>query len=52
VLEGVQVRALVRYNLRRAIGQPRLLDVDVSSKLEIIGGDLRDSEVVHAAVNG
>jgi NAD dependent epimerase/dehydratase len=50
--EGAQVRAFVRYNSRGDIGLLRLLTTDVRSKVEIIGGDLRDLQALQAAVNG
>ncbi len=50
--EGAQVRAFVRYNSRGDTGLLRLLATDVRSKVEIIGGDLRDLQAVQAAVNG
>ncbi len=50
--EGAQVRAFTRYNSRNDVGMLRLIPQDVFSKLEVIGGDLRDVEAVRAAVRG
>ena len=49
VREGAQVRAFVRYNSRGDPGLLSLLDVEESSKVEIIGGDLRNLPAVQAA---
>jgi NAD dependent epimerase/dehydratase len=48
VSEGAQVRAFVRYNSRNDVGLLRQLPLNVFSQLEIIPGDLRDSEAVRA----
>ena len=50
VAEGAQVRAFVRYNSRGDLGQLRLLPLDVFSKVEVVAGDLRDTEAVRAAM--
>jgi dTDP-glucose 4,6-dehydratase len=50
--EGARVRAFVRYNSRGDTGLLRLLPPDTYSKLEVIGGDLRDAEAVRLAVRG
>lgn len=52
VVEGAQVRAFVRYNSRGDVGLLRLLSREVYSQLEIISGDLRDTEAVRAVVQG
>jgi dTDP-glucose 4,6-dehydratase len=50
--QGAAVRAFVRYNSRADTGLLRLLDPDLLSRVEIVFGDLRDSQAVHAAVKG
>ncbi|MEZ0394852.1 MAG: GDP-mannose 4,6-dehydratase [Anaerolineales bacterium] len=50
--EGAHVRAFIRYNSRGDVGRLRLLPADVFSRLEVVAGDLRDSEAVAAAVEG
>lgn len=52
VKAGAHVRAFVRYNSRGDTGLLSLLDLEDRSKLEIIGGDLRDLPAVQAAVDG
>ncbi|MBN1139908.1 MAG: SDR family NAD(P)-dependent oxidoreductase [Anaerolineae bacterium] len=52
VHEGAAVRAFVRYNSRHDIGLLSLLPPDLAAAVEIISGDLRDSEAVHAAMRG
>ena len=47
--EGARVRAFVRYNSRGDPGLLRLLAMDRSDRLEIIPGDLRDSDAIHAS---
>ena len=48
LVAGAKVRAFVRYNSR---GDPGLLKyIEDHSQLEIIGGDLRDSDAVNQAV--
>jgi NAD dependent epimerase/dehydratase len=52
VANGARVRAFVRYNSRGDVGLLRLLPPDVYSQLEIVRGDLRDSEAVRVAAEG
>jgi dTDP-glucose 4,6-dehydratase len=52
VHEGAQVRAFVRYNSRNDVGMLRTVSPDVFSQLEIMRGDLRDTEAVRNAVRG
>lgn len=47
---GALVRAFVRYNSRSDPGLLRMASPETMSKLELIGGDLRDSDAVHKAV--
>jgi len=44
--EGAKVRAFVRYNSRGDIGLLNQLPADARKKMEIIGGDIRDSSAV------
>ena len=44
--EGAKVRAFVRYNSRGDIGLLNQLSADALRKMEIIGGDIRDSSAV------
>jgi len=46
VAEGAKVRAFVRYNSRGDIGLLNQLSADARKKMEIIGGDIRDSSAV------
>jgi dTDP-glucose 4,6-dehydratase len=48
--EGASVRAFVRYNSRGDPGLLRLCPPELAEKLEVIPGDLRDPQAVHAAV--
>lgn len=48
--EGAQVRAFVRYNSRGDPGLLRMCPPELSERLEIIPGDLRDADAVHAAL--
>lgn len=50
VREGAKVRAFVRYNSRADEGLLKLLPRDLYQEVEIIGGDLRDSEAVRQAM--
>ena len=50
--KGAKVRAFVRYNSRNDVGLLRLLPPDIFTQLEIISGDLRDSEAIRAAMQG
>jgi len=52
ISEGAQVRAFVRYNSRNDPGMLRLISPDKFSQLNIIPGDLRDSEAVRGALRG
>lgn len=52
VAEGAKVRAFVRYNSRGDAGLLRMLPVEALSKVGVIAGDLRDSEAIHAAMEG
>lgn len=52
VNEGAQVDAFVRYNSRNDVGLLKLLPPDVRSSVNVIFGDIRDSEAVRGAVNG
>jgi NAD dependent epimerase/dehydratase len=50
VNEGAQVRAFVRYNSRGDPGLLRLVEAGTRSKLDIIAGDVRDSEAIRQAM--
>jgi dTDP-glucose 4,6-dehydratase len=52
VENGAQVRAFVRYNSRADVGFLKLASPETRSKIEIIGGDLRDDDAVKQAVKG
>lgn len=52
VESGASVRAFVRYNSRTDPGLLRMASPDTVSKLELIGGDLRDLEAIRKAVEG
>jgi dTDP-glucose 4,6-dehydratase len=52
VAQGASVRAFVRYNSRADPGLLRLLDADALSRVEIMFGDLRDSQAVNASLRG
>jgi len=52
VVLGVEVRAFVRYNSRNDQGLIELLPTEVKGNIEVVLGDLRDSETVREAVNG
>lgn len=52
VAAGAKVRAFVRYNSRADTGLLKQLSVETLAELEIIGGDLRDSNAVHQAAEG
>jgi dTDP-glucose 4,6-dehydratase len=47
---GALVREFVRYNSRSDPGLLRMASPETMSKLELIGGDLRDSDAVYKAV--
>jgi len=50
--EGAHVRAFVRYNSRGDPGLLRLLPADLTSKIELIPGELRDRGAMWEAVRG
>jgi NAD dependent epimerase/dehydratase len=50
--EGVQVRALVRYNSRNDWGLLELLPQDIRRKLEVVMGDITDPFSVARALSG
>jgi dTDP-glucose 4,6-dehydratase len=50
--EGASVRAFVRYNSRADAGLLKLAPSEILSRIELIGGDLRDSDAVRKAVEG
>jgi NAD dependent epimerase/dehydratase len=50
--EGASVRAFVHYNSRSDPGLLRLTDTGLLAHVEVIGGDLRDSDAVRNAVRG
>jgi dTDP-glucose 4,6-dehydratase len=52
VSKGAQVRAFVRYNSRGDIGLLQWMDAEMRTRVEIIGGDLRDLQAIQTAVNG
>jgi dTDP-glucose 4,6-dehydratase len=52
VREGAAVRGFVRYNSRNDRGMIDLLDPEIQSEIEVVAGDLRDSESVDAACEG
>ncbi|MBM3224353.1 MAG: SDR family NAD(P)-dependent oxidoreductase [Candidatus Tectomicrobia bacterium] len=49
---GATVRAMVRYNSRNDPGLLRYLAPSTRAALEVVTGDLRDTEAVHQAVSG
>lgn len=51
-LKGARVRAFVRYNSRGEIGMLRYLPPPLLEKIEITGGDLRDSQAVQNVTKG
>jgi dTDP-glucose 4,6-dehydratase len=51
-LEGAHVRAFVRYNSRGDPGLLRLLPQDLTSRVELIAGELRDAHAIQQAVRG
>ena len=51
-VQGAHVRAFVRYNSRGDPGLLRLLPDNLIPKVELIAGDVRDQQAVHAAVKG
>lgn len=52
VREGANVRAFVRYTSRGDSGLLRQLPLDVQRELELVAGDLRDTQAIHQAVAG
>ena len=50
--EGADVRALCHYNSRNDRGTLDWLDPEVSDEVDVVAGDLRDSESVSVAVRG
>ncbi len=52
VSEGAAVRGFVRYNSRNDLGMLKWLAPEVLSQVEIMQGDLRDTEAVRNAVRG
>ena len=52
VQNGIEVRAFVRYNSGNRTGNLDLLPPDIRDHVEIVFGDLRDSEAVALAVRG
>lgn len=52
VEEGASVRAFVHYNSRADPGLLRMASSETITQLELIGGDLQDSDAVRKAVNG
>jgi NAD dependent epimerase/dehydratase len=48
--EGFDVRAFVRYNARNDWGWLEALPRDLSKRIEVFRGDIKDSEAVHRAV--
>jgi NAD dependent epimerase/dehydratase len=49
---GASVRAFVRYNSRADPGLLRMASPETVSRLELIGGDLRDLDAIRKAVEG
>lgn len=52
VEKGAQVRAFVRYNARNDPGLLRFIPAEKLDALELISGDLRDSDAIRKAVKG
>lgn len=52
VEKGAQARAFVRYNSRADVGFLKMAGPEIRSRIEIIGGDLRDEYAVKKAVEG
>lgn len=50
--EGAAVRGFVRYNSRNDLGMLKWLAPEILSQVEIMQGDLRDTEAVRNAVRG
>ncbi len=49
---GANVRALVRYNSRQSYAMLDILPKDVQSQIEVMPGDIRDSDLVTNVVRG
>jgi dTDP-glucose 4,6-dehydratase len=47
--EGARVRAFVRYNSRGDPGLLQMIPPELAARLEVLPGDLRDPQAVHAA---
>lgn len=47
---GAKVRAFIRYNSRNDLGMFELLPSDIKEKIEIVMGDLRDSETMRDTI--
>jgi dTDP-glucose 4,6-dehydratase len=52
LMEGARVRAFVRYNSRSDPGLLRLLPAELSERLEVVSGDLRDRSAIYDTVRG
>jgi NAD dependent epimerase/dehydratase len=52
VAEGANVRAFVRYNSRGDAGFMRLVPKEVLQQVQIVAGDIRDSDAIYKAVEG
>jgi NAD dependent epimerase/dehydratase len=52
VLRGANVRAFVRYNSRGDIGLLKLLSAKILKEIDIVMGDLRDTEAIRQSVKG
>jgi NAD dependent epimerase/dehydratase len=52
VQKGANVRAFVRYTSRHDLGLLSLLPADILKSVEVISGDLRDSEAIRNAMRG
>ncbi len=52
VQQGAKVRAFVRYNSRNDVGLLRFLPGDLSRRVEIVTGDLRDQSAVSQSMKG
>src|SRR4030066_1435208 len=50
VKRGAKVKALIRYNSRNDWGMLEFADKHVSGQIEVITGDVRDSDCIRAAV--
>jgi dTDP-glucose 4,6-dehydratase len=52
VSEGAIVRAFVRYNSRSDAGLLSFAPKNIIERMQIVAGDLRDSDAIHKAVDG